>query len=68
MDDDARRTSEPEAVKQIVTEMIDDGFAPVVLVFLSPDGTTRLWHRADVDAEDLLRFIVAAGAAREVPH
>ena len=68
MDDDARSSSEPEAVKQIVTEMIDDGFAPVVLVFLSPDGTTRLWHRADVDAEDLMRFLVATGAAREVRH
>lgn len=68
MDDDARSSSEPEAVKRIVAEMVDDGFSPVILVFLAPDGATRLWHREDLDAEDLMRFLLATEAAREVRH
>ena len=68
MDDDALSTREPAAVRQNVTDMIDDGFAPVVSVFISPDGTTRLWHRDGLDAEDLLRFVLVAECAREVQH
>lgn len=68
MDDDARSSCEPDAVKQIVTEMLSDGFQPAILVFLAPDGTTRLWHRQDLDAEDLMRFLLATGVAREVRH
>lgn len=67
MDDDALSSREPEAVRQNVTDMIDEGFAPVS-VFISPDGTTRLWHRDGLNAEDLLRFVLAAEGAREVQH
>lgn len=68
MDDDAHSSSEPEAVKQIVAEMVDDGFMPAILVFVAQDGTTRLWHREDLDAEDLMHFLLATGVAREVRH
>lgn len=68
MNDDALSTREPEAVRQNVTDTLDDGFAPVVSVFISPDGTTRLRHRDGLDAEDLLRFVLAAEGAREVQH
>lgn len=68
MNDDALSTREPEAVRQNVTDTLDDGFAPVVSVFISPDGTTRLRHRDGLDAEDLLRVVLAAEGAREVQH
>lgn len=57
-----------EPVREIVETMLDDGFRPAILVFLAPDGTTRLWHREDLDAEDLMRFLLATGVAREVGH
>lgn len=50
-------------VREIVETMLDDGFKPAILVFLAPDDTTRLWHREDLDAEDLMRFLLATGAA-----
>lgn len=68
MDDDARGSSESEAVKQLVADMFHEGFEPAILVFVHTDGTTRLLHREGVDAEDLLRFLLATGAAREVRH
>lgn len=55
-------------VGEIVETMLHDGFRPALLVFLAPDGTTRLWHREDLDAEDLMRFLLTTGAAREVGH
>lgn len=59
---------EAEPVREIVEAMLSDGFQPAILVFLAPDGTTRVWHREDLDAEDLMRFLVASGTAREVRH
>ena len=68
MDDDALSTQEPAAVRQTVTDMVDDGFAQLVVVFVSPDGTTRLGHRDGLDTQDLLQLVLAAEGAREVQH
>lgn len=59
---------EAKPVREIVEAMLDEGFRPAILVFVAPDGMTRLWHRDDLDAEDLMRFLLATGAAREVRH
>lgn len=68
MDDGARDSSESEAVKVIVADMLHEGFEPAILVFLHADGNTRLLHREGLDAEDLLRFLLATGIACELRH
>lgn len=64
---EARGVTVREAVRQNVMDMIDDGSAPVS-VLISPAGTTRLWYRCALDAEDLLRCVLVAEGAREVQH
>ena len=65
-DDDAACEAEP--VREIVETMINDGYEAALLVFLAADGTSGLWHRGGLDAEDFLRFLLAAEVAREVRH
>ncbi|MBX9718493.1 MAG: hypothetical protein K2X36_06575 [Microbacteriaceae bacterium] len=65
-DDDVVR--ETDAARDIIERMQDDGYSPTLLVFLAADGTSRLWHREGLDAEDFLRFLLAAEVARGARH
>lgn len=65
-DDDVVR--ETNAARDIIEGMLTDGYSAALLVFLAPDGTSRLWHREGLDAKDFLRFLLAAEVAREVRH
>jgi len=60
--------SESERVREIVDQMRREGFAPALLVFIAADGTSRSVFREGIDLEDLLRFLLASEATREVPH
>lgn len=56
MRDDARADAEPDALRRIVVEMLAEGFTPCVLVFIDRAGSTRIFHREDLDADEILRM------------
>lgn len=60
--------SEPERVREIVEQMLREGFAPALLVFIAADGTSKSIFREGIDLEDLLRFLLASESLRGLPH
>lgn len=60
--------SESERVREIVDQMLREGFAPALLVFIAADGTSRSVFREGIDLEDLLRFLLASECPRGAPH
>lgn len=60
--------SESERVREIVDQMLHEGFAPALLVFIAADGMSRSVFREGIDLGDLLRFLLASESPRGVPH
>lgn len=68
MNDDARGCAEPEAVRRIVVEMLAEGFAPCVMVFIDSTGATRTFHREHLDVDEILRRALQATSSSAVRH
>lgn len=60
--------SEPERVREIVEQMLQEGFAPALLVFIAADGASRSVFREGIDLEDLLRFLLASECPQGLRH
>lgn len=60
--------SEPERVREIVEQMREEGFAPMLMVFVAADGRTRPVFREGLDLADLLRFLLASEDTEKASH